>query len=115
MRPYAETPLFIYQPEITGPVFDALRYIIKSMCIDAHHELQAAWVGLVQYDMPEMTMSRFQDVSYVSYVKAMGEMREQLNSGNKIESAKEAKRMTGIFRRNYKEAAELAKEEANRP
>jgi len=114
VRPYAENPLFIYQPEITGPVFDALRYIIKSMCIDTHHELQAAWVALVKYDMPEMTMSRFHDVSYVSYVKAMGEIREQLNSGNKIESAEEAKRMSGVFRRNYKEAVELAKEEANK-
>lgn len=114
VKPYAAPPQFIYQPEVTGPVFGALRYIIKSMCIDAHHELQAAWVALVKYDMPEMTMTRFHDVSYVSYVKAMGEIRQKLNSGNQVESAREAKRMTGIFRRNYKEVVGLAKEEATK-
>ncbi|MEO1857982.1 MAG: extracellular solute-binding protein [Rubritalea sp.] len=114
VNPYTATPLFVYQPDITGPVFGALRHIIKSMCIDVHRELQAAWIALVKYDMPEMTMSRFHDVSYVSYVKTMGEIRQQVHSGDKLDSAREAKRMTGVFRRNYKEAVGLAKEEANK-
>ncbi|MFC4991059.1 ABC transporter substrate-binding protein [Rubritalea tangerina] len=109
--PFEKPPLFIYQPEITGPVFGALRYVIKSMCIDAHKELQAAWAALIENDMPEHTLDHFHDVSYVSYIKAMGEIRAQLKSGDKLESAEIAKRMTGVFRRNYKETASLAEEE----
>lgn len=110
-NPYAETPLFIYQGEITGPAFESLRFIIKSMCIDVHRELQAAWVALIENDMPPATLARFNDVSYASYGKTMGEIRGQLKSGNKVEAAELAKRMTGIFRRNYKEAVDLAREE----
>ena len=110
-NPYATAPLFIYQGGITGPAFEALRFIVKSMCIDVHRELQAAWVALIDNDMPPATLSRFHDVSSVSYDKTMGEIRGQLRSGDKVEAAEEAKRMTGIFRRNYKETVDLAREE----
>ena len=76
-----------------------------------HRELQAAWVALIDNDMPPATLSRFHDVSSVSYDKTMGEIRGQLRSGDKVEAAEEAKRMTGIFRRNYKETVDLAREE----
>jgi len=108
--PYSNEPTFIYQPEITGPVFGALRYIVKNICIDAHRELQTAWAALIENDMPEAALAHFHDVSYVSYVKSTRGIREQLSSGDKVESAEVAKRMTGVFRRNYKETAGLARE-----
>ncbi len=109
--PYTNKPSFIYQSEITGPVFGSLRYIIKNLCIDSHRELQAAWLALIENSMPERSLAHFHDVSYVSYVKASGGMSNLLASGNKVEIAEVAKRITGVFRRNYKETAILAREE----
>lgn len=111
--PYSRDHGFTYQSEITGPAFAALRLIIRSMCIDAHSELKQAWVALAKNQFPERAVAHFHDVSYVSYDRTMGEIRRQLTQGEKLDSAEMAKRITSIFRRNYKETVELA-EEASR-
>ncbi|MGJ8671781.1 ABC transporter substrate-binding protein [Rubritalea sp.] len=104
---YAQTTLFEYQGEITGPVFDSLRIIIKSICIDAHAELQAAWVSLAENNFPERAVEHFNDVSYASYDKARGEIQGQLRSESKLEVVEMLKRMTGVFRRLYNETRDL--------
>lgn len=109
--PYKGDPQLVYKEEITGPVFGALRTIVKSMCIDSHKELQAAWVALAENDFPERALAHFHDVSYVSYDKTVGGISEQLQRKNKLEAIEMAKRMSGIFRRTYSEAIQLAEEE----
>lgn len=108
--PYKEEPDFVYQPEITGPIFGALRVVIKNMCIDSHDELQAAWKALSEKGFPERALVHFHDVSYVSYDKTTGGISQQLRMKNKVEAIEMSKRMAGIFRRNYTEAIELAEE-----
>lgn len=108
--PYAQVPSFVYLKEITGPVFQSLALIIKSMSIDAHDELQAAWYSLIENELPERATAHFHDVSYASYDKAKGEIQEQLKSDSKLGVAEMAKRMTGVFRRNYSETAGLEME-----
>jgi ABC-type Fe3+ transport system substrate-binding protein len=110
MNPYAEAPLFVYQADITGPLFDSLRTIIKSMCIDAHSELQSAWVSLAESGFPERAVEHFHDVSYASFDKARGEIQGQVQSDSKLEVVEMSKRMTGVFRRLYNETSELEME-----
>lgn len=110
IQPYKGEPEFVYQEEITGPVFGALRTIVKSMCIDSHEELQAAWMALAECDFPERALEHFHDVSYVSYTKTIGGISRQLQMKDKVEAVELTKRMSGIFRRNYSEAIELAEE-----
>ncbi|BCX49923.1 iron ABC transporter substrate-binding protein [Haloferula helveola] len=44
--PYERTGEFVYQPELTGKAFDALRVIFRAMCMDPHDELKHAWKKL---------------------------------------------------------------------
>ncbi|MFC5051466.1 ABC transporter substrate-binding protein [Rubritalea spongiae] len=111
--PFKEAPLFVYQGDITGPVFDSLRTIIKSMCIDAHSELQEAWASLARSGFPKRAGEHFHDVSYASYDKARGEIQGQLRSESKLEVVEMSKRMTGVFRRLYSETRDLEVEVSN--
>lgn len=45
--PYERTGEFVYQPELTGKAFDALRVIFRAMCMDPHDELKEAWARTV--------------------------------------------------------------------
>lgn len=109
--PYKGAPEFIYQEGVTEPVFGALRVIVKSMSIDTHKELQAAWVALAEHGFPERALVHFHDVSYVSYDKTLGGISKQLKLKSKVETVELTKRMAGIFRRNYIEALKLAEED----
>lgn len=111
IRPFKEVPDFLYQEDITGPVFGALRVIVKCMCIDSHEELQAAWLALAERGFPERAQVHFHDVSYVSYDRSLRGISKQLQTKSKVETVELTERMTGIFRRNYTEAIELIEED----
>src|SRR5690606_5442244 len=44
--PYEEAKSFTYHEKWTGPLFSALRFIVRVSCIDAHDEQAAAWKAL---------------------------------------------------------------------
>ncbi len=104
---YANDAQLVYLPEVTGPLFGVLRAVLKGMCIDVHDELRAAWADLIKADMPDLALNHFQDVSYVSYTKASGEFRSDLESRNRGEFALIMKRLSGVFKRNYVETQRL--------
>lgn len=109
VSPYADEGDFIYDPQLTGPAFAALRLIIRAICIDVHKELRESWAVLIENDLPPRAMEHFHDVSGVSYDKTMVEIREQLSNGKKIDTATMSTRLSAMVRRNYAEAASQAK------
>lgn len=108
LNPYTSEAGFDYDASITGPVFGAFRVIIRSMCIDAHIELQSAWVALAAANFPQRAMAHFHDVSIASYDKTMVEIRKELGPDRKLHLADMTKRMTALFRRNYLESQRLS-------
>lgn len=109
--PYEKGKNFTYHTEYTEAGFSAMRLIIRVMCIDVHDELVEAWEALIEAGFPERATHHFHDVAIVSYERMMGEIREQIKSGKKLETVGMRKRLASVFRRNYKQTVRLAVQE----
>ena len=42
-RPYDQAASFVYRADWTGPAFDAIRFLIRILCVDTHQEQKRAW------------------------------------------------------------------------
>ncbi len=107
-NPYNQTGGFVYQRELTGKGFGAMRFIIRVMCLDLHDELKSSWLKVSQAGEPERSSKIFSDTTKVSYQNAMGGISRQLSDGKKVKIADLAMRLGKFFRRNYKKAGKLA-------
>jgi len=107
-NPYDQTGGFIYQRELTGQGFGAMRFIIRVMCLDLHDELKSSWQKVSQAGEPERSSKIFSDTTKVSYQNAMGGISRQISDGKKVETDDLAVRLGKFFRRNYKKAGKLA-------
>jgi len=120
-NPFTATDDLTYKSHITGPVFNALRLIIRVMAIDPHDEMQIAWKTLAETNFPaEVTEDHFHDLAMVSYEKALQDISKQIktNQNKKIHLEQLNKRLASMFRRNYKRTTNLAiqsKAEAKQP
>lgn len=110
VEPYAQAGSFVYHEQWTSPLFRAISFIIRAMCIDPHNELRNAWRELADAGFPPDAMTRFSDVTSVGYASASGRIRDTLRSGKKIDQVRLAKELSDAFREQYKCAAEMAKE-----
>lgn len=114
-NPYEQTGGFVYQPELTGKGFGALRFIIRVMCLDSHDELKSAWKIISTEGTTKRANKLFSDVTVVSYQNAMGGIRKQIADGDKIDTANMAVRLGKFFRKNYSLAGKLAKRGEQQP
>ena len=108
-RPYEDAKAFTYHPEWTGSLFNAIRFLVKVMCIQPHDEQQRAWKMLASRDFPPMGTSVFNDTGLVSYDKALSIASVLSRKDKEVEVAME-REMSGLFRRQYDRALELARE-----
>ncbi|MDX2080993.1 MAG: extracellular solute-binding protein [Terrimicrobiaceae bacterium] len=108
--PYEEAKLFTYHPKWTGPLFKTMSFIIRVMCLDSHDEQASAWKALIQAGFPREAFRRFTDMSSVDYDTAMNKIRPALSAQNRIEEVRLAKELGDAFRRQYREAEQLARE-----
>lgn len=109
VMPYEDAKLFTYHPEWTGPLFKTMSFIIRVMCLDSHDEQAAAWKELAQAKFPREALKKFTDMSAVSYEQAQTRIKPALAAQNRLEEVRLAKELGEHFRRQYREAAELAR------
>jgi iron(III) transport system substrate-binding protein len=107
-RPYEKAAAFIYHPERTGPMFNTIRFLIRVMCIDTHHEQKEAWKALVEAGFPEEAQKKFHDTKLVSYDNAMTSIGGILRSRDKVQEVRKARELGDLFRRNYELTKRLA-------
>ena len=107
-KPYEKAGAFVYRPERTGPLFNAIRFLIRVMCIDSHHEQKDAWRALIEAEFPVSATARFHDVKLTSYENAAGNISTILRSRDKVQEVRKARELGDLFRRNYELARELA-------
>ncbi len=107
-RPFEKSHLFHYEAAWTGRAFGAIRFILKSMCVDAHAELQDAWQALIEHNFPPVATALFDDVARVSYAVALGEISEILKR-SKLEQSRYARDLTAYFRSHYRRVVKLAR------
>ncbi len=108
--PYVEAQSFTYHEAWTGPLFSALRFIVRVMCLDAHDEQAAAWKALIDAGFPEQATAAFTDMSAVDYETAKTKIRAVLKSADPIEEVRLARELGDHFRAQYRKAEQLAKE-----
>lgn len=108
-KPYEDAKAFTYHPEWTGSLFNAIRFLVKVMCIEPHDEAQRAWKMISSRDFPPMATGVFGDIGLVGYDKALSIASDLGKKDKELEIAME-REMSGLFRRQYERAYELAKE-----
>ena len=112
--PYEGTPDFIYDPAITGDLFNAMRYAIKVMCIDTHDEQTEAWETLIEHadeegEMSPLALANFNEVRLFSYKKTE-ELKGLLEKKNPVVVMDKLNRLAAIFRRSYADSEKLARQ-----
>ncbi|GAT33680.1 extracellular solute-binding protein [Terrimicrobium sacchariphilum] len=108
--PYEDARLFTYHAAWTAPLFRAIGLIVKVMTQDSHDELADAWKALIAAGFPPEATQRFYDVSLVDYSVAREKLRPILSSPDRIAEVALTRELTDAFRRQYREAAQLARE-----
>lgn len=108
--PYEEARAFAYHPEWTGSLFKTISFIIRVLCLDPHEELVAAWEALCAAGFPPEAMRRFSDLGAVDYRRAREEIRPILAGADPLGEVRLAKQLGDHFRKQYREAAELARQ-----
>ena len=79
------------------------------MCIDAHDEMKEAWKALIDSGFPPQATEKFHDISLVSYELAGTSIKPTLKK-SKVDAVKLMNELGSFFRKNYKEAKQLAEE-----
>lgn len=110
VEPYEEAKFFTYHESWTAPLFGPLRFIVRVMSLDTHDEQVEAWKALIDAGFPPMATARFYDLDAVGYEIAMDRIRPVLRSSKRIDEVQLAKELGDHFRRQYREAAELARQ-----
>ena len=108
VNPYELAKTFQYHESWSGPLFRALAFIFRVMCIDTHDELTSAWKALIAAGFPPEASAVFSDVEAVDYTTAGGRIREALGP-NKIREVELARELSDHFRRQYRRAEQLAR------
>ena len=109
VSPFDQEDPLIYQAAWTGEHVRSMAFIIRIICLDTHPELVAAWRAIIKAGQPAEALAVLQNLSNVSYDKAAGEIRAALRSRNKVDEIALAKRLGGLFRAQYRRAAEIAR------
>jgi iron(III) transport system substrate-binding protein len=103
--PYVLSAGFTYHPEWTGPLFGALRFVIRAACMDAHEEQVAAWSALLEARLPPEGVAEFEDVSAISYDTVIAEIVPGLKDGDKVKQVTMGRILSESFRERYRKIA----------
>ncbi|MBB5349928.1 ABC-type Fe3+ transport system substrate-binding protein [Haloferula luteola] len=101
--PFERAGEFVYQPELTGAAFNALRIIIKSMCIAPHEELKRAWEARVVKGGEEPA-SLFV-LGEIRYETVMKEWVPLVKGGDKIAISRKTTDLSRHFKEQYEAIA----------
>ncbi len=109
VMPYERAEQFYYHAEWTSPHFDMIKFIIQVMCLENHEELQEAWMALAEAEFPPRATRIFHDVSQVGYTNITGDLKDKLKASDVLAIEKLRRDLREGFRKNYEDAAILAK------
>lgn len=108
-KPYEKAREFVYHPEWTSSMFNAIRFLIRVTCIDVHDEQRRAWASLVEAGMPERASTFFQETKLISYETTKGSFNAILQSRDKVQEVRLARKLSGLFRGQYERARQSAR------
>lgn len=107
-NPYQAAQGFTYHGAWTGPLFRALSFVIRLMCVDTEIELHAAAAALIKNHDPPRARAAFDDMSLVSYLVVKDEIAPALASGDPLREVALQNRLVTALKQHYEHVAELA-------
>jgi ABC-type Fe3+ transport system substrate-binding protein len=108
-NPYAEGARFEYREAWTGPLFGAIAFVIRTMCVDTEPELAEAYGALAAARFPPQATALFDDLTLVDYATVSGPLRAALKSHDPLVEAAWSRRLVRHFRDLYRRATALAR------
>ncbi|HEY6077919.1 MAG TPA: extracellular solute-binding protein [Polyangiaceae bacterium] len=109
-NPYRSAESFTYHAAWTAPLFRALSFVIRVMCVDAETELHEATRALERHGWPPRARARFEDVSLVSYTVVKDEIAPALSSGDPLREVALQNRLVRALKAQYESVTELAEQ-----
>jgi iron(III) transport system substrate-binding protein len=106
--PYRDAQAFEYHEAWTAPLFSAIRFLVRVMCIDSREELVSARQAIGSDPVESPAFQKLLDVSRVRYDIAMQQIRDTLRSADRVKEVRLAEELTTYFRRQYREAEGMA-------
>lgn len=108
-QPFEKAKAFQYEADWTGPVFNAIRFLIRIMCVDTHDELCTAWEELDRAGFPQQATATMQDLGMIHFDNAAGGVTQVLASRDKAQETRLARTLGDAFRKQYRLAVSLAR------
>jgi len=108
-NPYRTAGAFTYHASWTGPLFRALAFVVRVMCVDTEEELHEAWRELVSSGFPPRARTLFDDMTHVSYAVVKGEVAKTLAGGSPLAEIELQNRLVTLLKAQYEEVARLAR------
>lgn len=108
--PYEEAQTFTYKGAWTGAYFSSIGFVIKSMCLENHHELQEAWEALRAAGFPPEATAALADLGPASFERVTADLRPALDSPDKVARVKVARDFSNHFREHFRRVKQLAEE-----
>lgn len=106
VNPYEISAGFTYHPEWTGPLFGALRFVIRGACMDPHDEQLEAWEALIDAGLPEEGVAQFEDINPISYQRVVNEIAPGLKNADKVKQITMVRELAETYRLRYKHIKE---------
>lgn len=109
-RPFEKARTFVYRPEWTSSLFNAIRFLIRVVCIDVHKEQREAWEALISANFPERATEVFHETKLIGYETTRSSLANILRSRDKVKEVREARKLGDAFRQQYELATRRARE-----
>lgn len=106
--PFEKAKAFTYHPERTGAAFNAIRFLVRVICVDSHDELHAAWKEIINNGMPERAVKVLEDLTRVKYEAATGNISKILAARDKAQETRLARELGDAFRTQFIRARTMA-------
>jgi len=103
---------YVYRPRWTAGHFGMLRDLVRAMCMDAGRELRAAWGAIIAAGGPDACPRAMDALERLPEVPELLTWASGLSVGRRYDRMDLLREWTLHFRRQYAEAARLAREEA---
>jgi ABC-type Fe3+ transport system substrate-binding protein len=115
--PYERGKDFEYRRDLTGGASVALAQLFRAMAIDPHDEMKDAWRAIRLGTGPGVALEKsaagkvFFDVTHVSHADLMERLVPLVSRpGGQLAASREMRRLSAVFRENYRRAETLARE-----
>jgi iron(III) transport system substrate-binding protein len=112
VNPYAAEAPLVYNAAWTSGIFREMAFVIRVMAIDTHKELVEAWRAINQPGLDpsvrERALAVMTDLSSVNYEQMFRRVKTALTAKNKVDEVRLASELADHFRRQYRQAEEIA-------